>query len=166
MGSYTPRLYSGVKCLAQGTTAVMIRVGQVGAFTIATQISFWLGDQNQIKLPLISSQPMKTSSGVSGIRSISPAPMIYEEVRHLRRLLVTSKFVLFFLPLAAVRQRSCDMVLTLIMGGAFVEQVCLTKWMATHEAAKVTQPDVARSQCSRLTVLPLHPCTRWGVQMF
>lgn len=41
------------------------------------------------------------------------------------------------------------MVLTLIMGGAFVEQVCLTKWTATHEAAKVTQPDVARSQASR-----------------
>lgn len=94
MGSYTPRLYSGVKCLAQGTTAVMIRVGQVGAFTVATQISFWLRDQNKMKLPLISSQPMKISSGVSGIRSISPAPMM--EVRHLRRLLVTSKCVFFF----------------------------------------------------------------------
>lgn len=39
---------------------------------------------------------------------------------------------------AAVRQGSYDMVLTLIMGGAFVEQVCLTKWTATHEAAKVS----------------------------
>lgn len=29
------------------------------------------------------------------------------------------------------------MVLSLIMGGAFVEQVCLTKWRAIHEAAKV-----------------------------
>lgn len=29
------------------------------------------------------------------------------------------------------------MVLSLIMGGALVEQVCLTKWTATHEAAKV-----------------------------
>ncbi|XP_045928563.1 ankyrin repeat and SOCS box protein 15b isoform X1 [Micropterus dolomieu] len=38
--------------------------------------------------------------------------------------------------LIAVRQRSYDMVLSLIMGGAFVEQVCLTKWTATHEAAK------------------------------
>lgn len=37
------------------------------------------------------------------------------------------------------------MVLTLLMGGAFVEQVCLTKWTATHEAAKVTQPEVTRS---------------------
>uniref|UniRef100_A0A3Q1EVI4 Ankyrin repeat and SOCS box containing 15b n=1 Tax=Acanthochromis polyacanthus TaxID=80966 RepID=A0A3Q1EVI4_9TELE len=38
--------------------------------------------------------------------------------------------------LLAVRQSSYDMVLSLIMGGAFVEQVCLTKWTATHEAAK------------------------------
>ncbi|KAM7367081.1 hypothetical protein PAMP_015006 [Pampus punctatissimus] len=38
--------------------------------------------------------------------------------------------------LIAVRQRSYDMVLALILGGAFVEQVCLTKWTATHEAAK------------------------------
>lgn len=29
------------------------------------------------------------------------------------------------------------MVISLIMGGAFVEQVCLTKWRAIHEAAKV-----------------------------
>lgn len=32
------------------------------------------------------------------------------------------------------------MVLNLIMGGAFVQQVCLTKWTATHEAAKVNSP--------------------------
>lgn len=38
---------------------------------------------------------------------------------------------------AAVRQRSYDVVLCLIMGGAFVEQVCLRKWTAMHEAAKV-----------------------------
>ncbi|TNM91297.1 hypothetical protein fugu_019677 [Takifugu bimaculatus] len=44
--------------------------------------------------------------------------------------------------LIAVRQRSYDMVLTLLMGGAFVEQVCLTKWTATHEAAKVGCADV------------------------
>ncbi|XP_070785243.1 ankyrin repeat and SOCS box protein 15b [Enoplosus armatus] len=44
--------------------------------------------------------------------------------------------------LIAVRQRSYDMVLSLIMGGAFVEQVCLTKWTATHEAAKVGCPAV------------------------
>lgn len=37
------------------------------------------------------------------------------------------------------------MVLALLMGGAFVEQVCLTKWTATHEAAKVTQPEVMTS---------------------
>lgn len=44
--------------------------------------------------------------------------------------------------LIAVRQRSYDMVLSLIMGGAFVEQVCLTKWTATHEAAKVGCPAI------------------------
>ena len=43
-----------------------------------------------------------------------------------------------YLHFVAVRQRSYDMVLSLIMGGAFVEQVCLTKWTATHEAAKVS----------------------------
>ncbi|KAM9846050.1 ankyrin repeat and SOCS box protein 15b [Aulostomus maculatus] len=42
--------------------------------------------------------------------------------------------------LLAVRQSSYDMVLALIMGGAFVEQLCLTKWTATHEAAKVGCP--------------------------
>lgn len=45
---------------------------------------------------------------------------------------------LYFLHFVAVRQRSYDMVLSLIMGGAFVEQVCLTKRTATHEAAKVS----------------------------
>lgn len=45
---------------------------------------------------------------------------------------------LYFMRFVAVRQRSYDMVLCLIMGGAFVEQVCLTKWTATHEAAKVS----------------------------
>ncbi|XP_076578690.1 ankyrin repeat and SOCS box protein 15b [Chaetodon auriga] len=44
--------------------------------------------------------------------------------------------------LIAVRQRSYDTVLSLIMGGAFVEQVCLTKWTATHEAAKVGCPAI------------------------
>lgn len=44
---------------------------------------------------------------------------------------------LYFLHFIAVRQKSYDMVFTLVMGGAFVEQVCLTKWTATHEAAKV-----------------------------
>lgn len=53
-----------------------------------------------------------------------------------------------FLPSIAVRQKSYDMVLNLLMGGAFVEQVCLTKWRATHEAAKVTQAEVMRSPCS------------------
>lgn len=46
--------------------------------------------------------------------------------------------IAFFLPLAAVRRRSYDVVLCLILGGAFVEQVCLRKWTATHEAAKVS----------------------------
>uniref|UniRef100_A0A672JM67 Ankyrin repeat and SOCS box containing 15b n=1 Tax=Salarias fasciatus TaxID=181472 RepID=A0A672JM67_SALFA len=44
--------------------------------------------------------------------------------------------------LLAVRQSSYDMALSLIMGGAFVEQVCLTKWTATHEAAKVGCPAI------------------------
>ncbi|XP_053169967.1 ankyrin repeat and SOCS box protein 15b [Scomber japonicus] len=44
--------------------------------------------------------------------------------------------------LIAVRQRSYDMVLSLIMGGAFVQQVCLRKWTATHEAAKVGCPAI------------------------
>ncbi|XP_041820376.1 ankyrin repeat and SOCS box protein 15b [Chelmon rostratus] len=44
--------------------------------------------------------------------------------------------------LIAVRQRSYDMVASLVMGGAFVEQVCLTKWTATHEAAKVGCPAI------------------------
>uniref|UniRef100_A0A3P8TQ33 Ankyrin repeat and SOCS box containing 15b n=1 Tax=Amphiprion percula TaxID=161767 RepID=A0A3P8TQ33_AMPPE len=44
--------------------------------------------------------------------------------------------------LVAVRRSSYDMVLSLIMGGAFVEQVCLTKWTATHEAAKVGCPAI------------------------
>ncbi|XP_034529695.1 ankyrin repeat and SOCS box protein 15b [Notolabrus celidotus] len=42
--------------------------------------------------------------------------------------------------LFAVRQKSYDMVLSLIMGGAFVEQLCLSKWTAIHEAAKVGCP--------------------------
>jgi len=46
--------------------------------------------------------------------------------------------ILYFLHYVAVRQRSYDMVSSLIMGGAFVEQVCLTKWTALHEAAEVT----------------------------
>ncbi|XP_035470123.1 ankyrin repeat and SOCS box protein 15b [Scophthalmus maximus] len=49
--------------------------------------------------------------------------------------------------LIAVRRRSYDMVLSLIMGGALVEQVCLTKWTATHEAAKVG--------CAAITMLLL-----------
>lgn len=34
------------------------------------------------------------------------------------------------------------MVLSLISGGASVEQVCLKKWTATHEAAKVGCADI------------------------
>ncbi|XP_051248541.1 ankyrin repeat and SOCS box protein 15b isoform X1 [Dicentrarchus labrax] len=44
--------------------------------------------------------------------------------------------------LIAVRQKSYNMVLSLIMSGAFVEQVCLTKWTAMHEAAKVGCPAI------------------------
>ncbi|XP_018542930.1 LOW QUALITY PROTEIN: ankyrin repeat and SOCS box protein 15b [Lates calcarifer] len=44
--------------------------------------------------------------------------------------------------LIAVRQKSYDMALMLIMGGAFVEQVCLTKWTAIHEAAKAGCPEI------------------------
>ncbi|XP_028426138.1 ankyrin repeat and SOCS box protein 15b isoform X1 [Perca flavescens] len=44
--------------------------------------------------------------------------------------------------LIAVRQRSYDMVVSLVKAGAFVEQVCLTKWTATHEAAKVGCPAI------------------------
>ncbi|XP_059181802.1 ankyrin repeat and SOCS box protein 15b isoform X2 [Centropristis striata] len=44
--------------------------------------------------------------------------------------------------LIAVRQKSYDMVSTIIIVGAFVEQVCLTKWTATHEAAKVGCPAI------------------------
>uniref|UniRef100_H3DMB0 Ankyrin repeat and SOCS box containing 15b n=1 Tax=Tetraodon nigroviridis TaxID=99883 RepID=H3DMB0_TETNG len=46
--------------------------------------------------------------------------------------------------LIAVRQRSYDMVQSLVLGGAFVEQVCLTKWTATHEAAKVGCTDILK----------------------
>ncbi|XP_042154003.1 ankyrin repeat and SOCS box protein 15 [Oncorhynchus tshawytscha] len=49
--------------------------------------------------------------------------------------------------LLAVREGSYDMVSTLIICGAFVEQVCLKKWMAIHEAAKVG--------CSAILVLLL-----------
>uniref|UniRef100_A0A671Z2K3 Ankyrin repeat and SOCS box containing 15b n=1 Tax=Sparus aurata TaxID=8175 RepID=A0A671Z2K3_SPAAU len=44
--------------------------------------------------------------------------------------------------LIAVRQQSYDMVASLIMGGAFVEQVCHSKRTATHEAAKVGCTDI------------------------
>ncbi|XP_055087663.1 ankyrin repeat and SOCS box protein 15b isoform X2 [Periophthalmus magnuspinnatus] len=44
--------------------------------------------------------------------------------------------------LLAVRQKSYEMAFALIMGGAFVEQVCLKKWTAIHEAAKVGCPAI------------------------
>ncbi|XP_074554673.1 ankyrin repeat and SOCS box protein 15b [Halichoeres trimaculatus] len=44
--------------------------------------------------------------------------------------------------LIAVSQKSYDVVLSLIMGGAFVEQLCRTKWTAIHEAAKVGCPAI------------------------
>uniref|UniRef100_A0A8C9WLM4 Ankyrin repeat and SOCS box containing 15 n=1 Tax=Scleropages formosus TaxID=113540 RepID=A0A8C9WLM4_SCLFO len=43
---------------------------------------------------------------------------------------------------SAVRIRSYDIVSTLIMKGAFVEQVCLKKWTAMHEAARVGCDDI------------------------
>lgn len=59
------------------------------------------------------------------------------------------------------------MALALVMGGAFVEQVCLTKWTATHEAAKVAPTvrwEVPAAPFSDRTFLPSH--VRWGVRMF
>lgn len=45
-------------------------------------------------------------------------------------------------PFVAVRVNSYEMVYTLIMGGAFVRQLCLKKWTVTHEAAKVGCVDI------------------------
>lgn len=74
---------------------------------------------------------------------------------------VTTYF--FFLPLVAVRQRSYDMALALVMGGACVEQVCLTKWTATHEAAKVAPPSARRSQRPLFLTVPSFRLTSGGV---
>lgn len=41
-----------------------------------------------------------------------------------------------------MRRDSYQMVYALIMGGALVEQLCLKKWTATHEAAKVGCVDI------------------------
>ena len=43
---------------------------------------------------------------------------------------------------AAVTQGSYEMVGILILNGALVEQICLRKWTAMHEAAKVGCSDV------------------------
>lgn len=42
----------------------------------------------------------------------------------------------------AVRNSYYEIVQALIIGGAFVEQVCLKSWTATHEAAKVGCSDI------------------------
>ncbi|CAG5927609.1 unnamed protein product [Menidia menidia] len=68
--------------------------------------------------------------------------------------------------LIAVRQSSYDMVLSLIMGGAFVEQVCLSKWSAVHEAAKVGCPSILMlllRHGAKVTVRDGHGVTPLGI---
>uniref|UniRef100_A0A8C9YFG8 Ankyrin repeat and SOCS box containing 15b n=1 Tax=Sander lucioperca TaxID=283035 RepID=A0A8C9YFG8_SANLU len=68
--------------------------------------------------------------------------------------------------LIAVRQRSYDMVVALVMGGAFVEQVCLTKWTATHEAAKVGCPAIMMlllQHGAKVTARGVHGVTPLGI---
>ncbi|XP_017158157.1 ankyrin repeat and SOCS box protein 15b isoform X1 [Poecilia reticulata] len=68
--------------------------------------------------------------------------------------------------LLAVRQSSYDGVHSLIMGGAFVEQVCLTKWTATHEAAKVGCPAILMlllRHGAQVTVRDGHGVTAMGI---
>ncbi|XP_072233466.1 ankyrin repeat and SOCS box protein 15b [Leuresthes tenuis] len=68
--------------------------------------------------------------------------------------------------LIAVRQSSYDMVSALIMGGAFVEQVCLTKWTALHEAAEVGCPSILMlllRHGANVTVRDGHGVTPLGV---
>lgn len=55
------------------------------------------------------------------------------------------------------------MALALVMGGAFVEQVCLTKWTATHEAAKVAPLSAGRSQRPLFLTVPSFHLTSGGV---
>ncbi|XP_032444736.1 ankyrin repeat and SOCS box protein 15b isoform X2 [Xiphophorus hellerii] len=68
--------------------------------------------------------------------------------------------------LLAVRQSSYDGVHSLILGGAFVEQVCLTKWTATHEAAKVGCPAILMlllRHGAQVTVRDGHGVTAMGI---
>ncbi|KAM6984770.1 ankyrin repeat and SOCS box protein 15b [Aplochiton taeniatus] len=68
--------------------------------------------------------------------------------------------------LLAVRQSSYDMVYTLLMGGALVEQVCLKRWTATHEAAKVGCPAVLMlllRQGGKVTTNDGHGVTPLGI---
>ncbi|KAM4711998.1 ankyrin repeat and SOCS box protein 15b [Anableps anableps] len=68
--------------------------------------------------------------------------------------------------LIAVRLSSYDSVYSLIMGGAFVEQVCLTKWTATHEAAKVGCPAILMlllRHGAQVTVRDGHGVTAMGI---
>ncbi|XP_054481048.1 ankyrin repeat and SOCS box protein 15b [Anoplopoma fimbria] len=68
--------------------------------------------------------------------------------------------------LIAVRQRSYDMVVTLVTCGAFVEQVCLTKWTAAHEAAKVGCPAILMlllRHGARVTARDGHGVTPLGI---
>lgn len=58
------------------------------------------------------------------------------------------------------------MVLALILGGAFVEQVCLKKWTATHEAAKVGCADILMlllRHGSKVTARDGHGVTPLGI---
>lgn len=54
----------------------------------------------------------------------------------------SNKTILTLCVSSAVRNGSYDMVQLLIIGGAFVQQVCLKSWTATHEAAKVGCCDI------------------------
>lgn len=50
---------------------------------------------------------------------------------------ISVAFYCIFYIFLAVRQKSYEMVSSLVISGAYVEQVCLSNWTATHEAAKV-----------------------------
>ncbi|KAK7913596.1 hypothetical protein WMY93_013807 [Mugilogobius chulae] len=70
--------------------------------------------------------------------------------------------------LLAVRQKSYEMAFALIMGGAFVEQVCLKKWTAIHEVAKVNSglschSDASASTWAKVTSRDGHGVTPLGI---
>ncbi|XP_047246116.1 ankyrin repeat and SOCS box protein 15b isoform X1 [Girardinichthys multiradiatus] len=68
--------------------------------------------------------------------------------------------------LIAVRQSSYNSVYSFILGGAFVEQVCLKKWTATHEAAKVGCPAILMlllRHGAKVTIRDGHGVTAMGI---